>query len=132
MRAHPDLVESLGDVDRRALCDEAWVGNAAAVELMMELGFDPTVTSANGSSGATALHCAAWNGSARAVAAILSHPARTELIAARDASYDATPLGWCCHGSLNSGKRSADYAKVARLLIDAGAQPQPGMQASAR
>ena len=131
VRAHPGVVESLGEADRRALCDEAWIGNAAAVELMIELGFDPTVTSANGSRGATALHCAAWNGSARAVAAILRHPARTELIAARDASYDGTPLGWCCHGSLNSGKRRADYAEVARLLIEAGARPEPGMQGSA-
>ena len=131
VRAHPGLVESLGEIDRRALCDEAWVGNPPAVELMMELGFDPAVMSANGAEGATALHCAAWNGSARSVAAILRHPARAQLVAMRDASYAGTPLGWCCHGSLNSGKASADYAEVARLLISAGARPERGMQASA-
>lgn len=130
VRAQPGLIDSLGDVDRRALVDEAWLGNAAAVELMMELGFDPTVTSDNGSAASTALHCAAWNGSPRAVAAILRHPARSSLIAARDASHQGTPLGWCCHGSLHAGRPAADYAEVARLLIGAGASPEPSSEAS--
>ena len=34
--------------------------------------------------------------------------ART-LIAAKDAHYGATPLGWCCHGSLH-GNRTHDHA----------------------
>lgn len=130
LRLHPGLVQSLGEVDRRSLCDEAWVGNAPAVELMMELGFDPAVLSANGSSGTTALHCAAWNGSVRSVAAILRHPARTQLVTARDLTHNGTPLGWCCHGSLHAGKPTAHYAEVARLLIAAGARPEARMEGS--
>jgi hypothetical protein len=128
--AYPGLVESLGTADKRALADEAWAANAPAVELMMELGFDPTVISSNGGAGATALHCAAWEGSARSVAAILRHPARAQLVRTRDATHHGTPLGWCCHGSLHCGRRGAEHAEVARLLIGAGANPEPEMEAS--
>src|SRR5262249_957102 len=41
---HPEIVEGLGAVERRALTDEAWTANAPAVALMMELGFDPSAT----------------------------------------------------------------------------------------
>ena len=44
------------------------------------------------------------------------------LVAIKDAHYGATPLGWCCHGSLH-GNPSHDHAGVARLLIAAGAEP---------
>lgn len=130
LRANPGLIDALGEVDRRALVDEAWLGNAAAVELMMDIGFDPAVTSANGSAASTALHCAAWNGLPRAVAAILRHPARASLLAARDATHRGTPLGWCCHGSLSGSHPQTDYADVARLLIAAGARPEPNAEAS--
>ena len=41
VRAHPSIVQNLTGNDRRALTDEAWSANAPAVELMLELGFDP-------------------------------------------------------------------------------------------
>src|SRR5207237_7782414 len=63
VRARPDIIERLGPADRRALTDEAWTANAPAVELMMELGFDPFAPSVTGPTGGTALHCAAWQGS---------------------------------------------------------------------
>jgi ankyrin repeat protein len=117
-QAHPGLVASLPAGSHRALADAAWAGNAPAVALMIELGFDPRAT---GHDSGTALHCAAWEGSATAVAAILRHPAARELVSLRDAHYGATPLGWCCHGSLH-GNRSNDHSGVARLLIRAGAR----------
>jgi hypothetical protein len=40
---YPGIVERLGPVERQALTDEAWAANAPAVELMLELGFDPSV-----------------------------------------------------------------------------------------
>lgn len=125
--AHPGLVERLGPADRRALTDEAWAANAPAVELMLELGFDPSVPSASGPSGGNALHCAAWEGSIDCVAAILRHRAARELIETRDGTYQGTPLGWCCHGSLNCGNPKADHAAVARLLLAAGARIDPDM-----
>jgi hypothetical protein len=36
--------------------------------------------------------------------------------------FHGTPLGWCCHGSLNCHDPRANHAEVARLLIGAGAQ----------
>jgi ankyrin repeat protein len=126
-RAHPGIVERLGPVDRRALTDEAWAANAPAVELLLELGFDPAVPSESGPRGGTALHCAAWEGSVECVAAILRYPAGRSLIEARDSTYQGTPLSWCCHGSVNCGNPRADYAEVARVLLAAGARANPEM-----
>jgi ankyrin repeat protein len=121
VREHPGLVAALPPDAHRALADAAWNGNASAVALMIELGFDPRVT---GHDSGTALHLAAWEGSKAAVAAILRHPAARELLSVRDAHYAATPLGWCCHGSLH-GNRAGDHAGVAKLLLSAGARPGP-------
>jgi ankyrin repeat protein len=119
VRQHPGLVQALSHEDHRALADAAWEGNAPAVALMLELGFDPTVT---GHDAGTALHLAAWEGSAEVVGALLRHPAGRALIAIRDGHYGGTPLDWCCHGSLH-GNTSHDHAAVAGLLLDAGASP---------
>lgn len=120
--AHPGIVERLGPVDRRALTDEAWAANAPAVELMLALGFDPSVPSASGPTGGSALHCAAWEGSVDCVAAILRRPAGRALLDVRDPIYGGTPLSWCSHGSANCGNRQADHPAVARMLIAAGAR----------
>jgi ankyrin repeat protein len=121
LRANPRLIEAMKASDHRALADAAWTGDAKAVALMMELGFDPRVA---GHDGGTALHCAAWEGSADGVAALLRHPDARSLVAIEDARYGATPLGWCCHGSVY-GNPTHDHARVARLLLDAGAVPRP-------
>ena len=47
------------------------------------------------------------------------------LLTLKDAQYQATPLGWCCHGSLH-GDTSRDHAGVAKLLLEAGAQTWEG------
>jgi ankyrin repeat protein len=114
---HPDLVVSMPREAHRALADAAWNGAADAVRLMLGLGFDPRVT---GHDAGTALHLASWEGSPETVAAILAHPDASALVSIRDAHYGATPLGWCCHGSLH-GNRAQDHPRVARLLLDAGA-----------
>ena len=120
----PDIMAKLGAAERGALAHEAWLDNASAVALMLELGFDPAARSPN---GGTALHCAAWMGSAECVEAVLRYPAGRGLIDVRDPAFGSTPLGWCTHGARNSGKRNADYAGVARLLIAAGARIEPRM-----
>ena len=131
VRAHPGIVQGLSGSDRRALTDEAWATNAPAVELMLELGFDPAVTSVSGPTAGTALHCAAWEGSVPCVDAILRYPAGRALIDVRDRMYGGAPLNWCCHGSAHSGNRKANHAEVARLLINAGGRVDPdAMEAS--
>lgn len=121
VREHPGIIASMGTREHRAIADAAWNGNARAVALMLELGFDPRTP---GHDSGTALHLAAWEGSVDSVAALLRHPDARALVSIRDAHYDATPLGWCCHGSLH-GNTTRDHARVARLLLDAGAQPGP-------
>jgi ankyrin repeat protein len=122
LREHPGIIESMTPDDHRAISDAAWNGDARAVALMSDIGFDPRTP---GHDGGTALHCAAWEGSAETVAVLLSRPDARSLLAIRDARYNATPLGWCSHGS-RFGNTSHDHAGVARLLLEAGAQPEPG------
>jgi hypothetical protein len=125
LRSEPDVVQRLlASDDRRALAEEAWAANAPAVELLLELGFDPAIPAAGGGVGGTALHCAAWEGSTACVAAILRHPAAPALLHQPDTSYGGTPLDWCAHGSRHCGRPGADHAGVARLLLAAGARPK--------
>jgi ankyrin repeat protein len=115
---HPGLVESMSPEQHRAISDAAWGGDARAVALMLELGFDPRTP---GQDSGTALHCAAWEGSAETVSVLLRHRNGRELVSVRDARHNATPLGWCCHGSLH-GNPTHDHTGVARLLLAAGAE----------
>jgi len=122
VRANPGIVEGLDPTQKRALTDEAWAPNAPAVEIMLELGFDPSVPSVTGPTAGNALHCASWEGSIECVAAILRYPVGRALINTRESQYNGTPLSWCCHGSRNCGNPRADHARVARLLLAAGAE----------
>ena len=119
VREHPGIVSSLTPDEQRVIADAAWNGNARAVALMLDLGFDPKV---QGQDSGTPLHLAAWEGSTETVAVILAHPDARTLLTIRDANHGGTPLGWCCHGSLH-GNRGHDHAGVARLLLAAGAVP---------
>lgn len=118
LQAHPDVVASMNPNDHRAISDAAWEGDARAVGVMLGLGFDPRTP---GHDSGSALHCAAWQGSAETVRAVLQHADARALVSIRDARYRFTPLGWCCHGSRH-GDTSRDHAGVAELLLDAGAQ----------
>ena len=119
-RENPRLLDQLTGADHRTLADAAWAGDAPAVELMMDLGFDP---GARGHDGGTALHCAAWQGSAASVEAILRRERGARLVNDRDPHHRGTPLGWCCHGAVHCGNPEADHPAVARLLLDRGAEP---------
>jgi len=119
VREHPTLIESMSPGDHRAITDAAWNGDERAVALMLALGFDPRTP---GHDSGTALHCAAWAGSPGVVAALLRHRDASQLVAIKDSRHGATPLGWCCHGSVH-GDSSHDHAAVARLLLEAGARP---------
>ena len=117
LRSHPDLVASLQSEEQRALPDAAWSGNVAAVELMLELGFDPFTP---GQDRGTVLHCAAWEGNVACTRAVLRHPAARELVHTREKTHSGTPLDWCCHGAIHC--RNGDYPEVARVLLEAGSE----------
>ena len=121
LRENQGIIESMTADDHRAISDAAWDGDAKAVALMSELGFDPRTP---GHDSGTALHCAAWQGSAKTVEVLLRSPEARALVGIRDAHYGGTPLGWCCHGS-RFGNSSHDHAGVAKLLLEAGADPGP-------
>ena len=128
MRDQPNLVTAPTQGQQRALPDAGWNGNAAAVELMLDLGFDPTTP---GMDTGTVLHCAAWQGHAELVKSILSDPAGCSLLINRkEASHNSNAFGWCCHGSINCRNPKGDYGKVARLLKDAGSEIPETMEAS--
>jgi hypothetical protein len=124
VRDNPGIVQQLGPVERRALADEAWAANVPAVDIMLELGFDPAIERRGAGN---ALHCAAWEGSVDCVSTILAHPSGRAIIDSQDSAYGGTPLSWCCHGSRNCGNPRADHAGVARLLIAAGATADAGL-----
>ena len=126
VNAHPGLVQMLTVEEAQVLADVCWTGNVEAVALMLALGFDPRVT---GHDAGTPLHLAAWEGSAEIVGLLLDHPDAAQLVDIRDAHYGATPLGWCCHGSLH-GNAAHNHAEVARLLLRAGAKPGPDASAA--
>ncbi|HET9947590.1 MAG TPA: ankyrin repeat domain-containing protein [Longimicrobiales bacterium] len=119
----PDLVARLELEELRALPEAAWQGNAAAVDLMLSLGFDPA---AEGPDCGTVLHCAAWQGAADCVEVALRYDGVRAFIERRDAVHDSTPLGWCCHGARHS-RTAGDYARVARLLLEAGGRQGPNL-----
>jgi hypothetical protein len=116
VREHPGLIASLSAQDHRAITDAAWDGDAPAVALMLELGFDPAT---RGHDSGTALHCAAWQGSADTVAALLGTPQGRALLTVRDAHHQDTPLGWCRHGAVH-GPRGGNHAAVETLLVTPG------------
>ncbi len=124
--AHPGIIASLPGPDAAALGDEAWVSNAPAVQLMLQLGFDP----AAGEFGQTALHRAAWAGAPEVVATILGTERGRALLETRETQFGGTPLGWCCHGSVNNRSPAADHVAVARLLVAAGVVVPDDMEGS--
>jgi len=120
IRAEPNLMDDLGSENHHLLPDAGWAGNARAVRLLLDLGFDPRTTNAG---GATALHNAAFQGAADCVAALLRHPVGAEALRILDHEHRGTPIGWCFFGSRHGPK--GDHPTVARLLRGAGGQPHP-------
>jgi ankyrin repeat protein len=118
LREHPHLLASMKPEDHRIISDAAWRGDTAKVSLMLDLGFDPRAT---GEGSGSALHCASWQGFSETVRVLLQDERARALLPVKDAQFQNTPLGWCCHGSLH-GDTSRDHAGVAELLLEAGAK----------
>ena len=104
-----------------ALIRAAETGHPAALTLMLDLGFP--VDARGGDHGGTALHAAAYSGSADAVRLLLGRGADLE---ARDAIWDSIPLDWACVGS---GERPAtsprpDWIATVQALLEAGSSTE--------
>ena len=110
--------------EMRALPEAGWNGNAAAVDLMLSLGFDPGI---DGQDRGTVLHCAAWQGAVECVEVALRYEGVRALLERRDGVHHGTPLGWCCHGA-RYARNGGDHARVARALLEAGAEPGPNLE----
>lgn len=110
---NPELAASPGAA--RMLPDFAASHRTAAVRALLVAGFS---IGARGELGATALHWACWKGYADIVEILLEHGAPLTI---EDRQFHGTPPGWFGHGVRNCGEGQGDYARVARLLLAAGA-----------
>ena len=119
---HPELLGSLSSSQQAgAIMQAAEAGNTAAVGLMLDLGFP--VDARGGEDGGTALHAAAYSGSASTARLLIDRGADIE---AHDTHWDSPPLDWAVVGS---GERPVtnprpDWVATVRLLIEAGASTQ--------
>lgn len=111
-------LDQFTDADRAALHRAAQVGNAAAVGLMLDLGFP--INSHAGDNGGTALHTAAYHGSADVVQLLLARGADIE---ARDTTWDSTALVWAMIGSSERPVHNPnpDWTTAVRILLHSGA-----------
>jgi ankyrin repeat protein len=115
----PGLRDRLSEAQQAAaLVRAAETGHTAALALMLDLGFP--VDARGGDDGGTALHAAAYSGSADAVLLLLGRGADLE---ARDATWDSPPLDWAAVGSgeRSDTNRRADWIATVQALLEAGA-----------
>ncbi len=112
---HPDLRDRLTDYDRAAVVEAAGSAPAAAVALMLGLGFTPD---ARNGFGEQPLHTASYAGNAEAVRLLLDAGADVD---ARDDNFDGTPLAYATVGSGEGAGQLGNWIETVRLLVDAGA-----------
>src|ERR1022692_1183851 len=112
---HPDLPDRLTDDDRAAVAEAAGSAPAAAVALMLDLGFSPRDPNR---FGGQPLHTAAYSGNAEVVRLLIDAGADLD---AGDARFDGTPLAYATVGSGERAGQPGNWIETVRLLIDAGA-----------
>ena len=112
---HPDLRDRLTDIDRAAIVEAAGYAPAAAVALMLDLGFTPE---ARNDLGEQPLHTASYAGNAETVRLLLDAGADID---ARDDNFDGTPLAYATVGSGEQAGKPGNWIETVRLLINAGA-----------
>ena len=113
----PGLLTQLGELEHAALVRAAKSGHGDAAALMLDLAFP---IEARGDDGGTALHAAAYAGSANTINLLLDRGADIE---ARDTTWNSTPLGWAAVGSgyQPDDDPDADWVETVRTLLKHGA-----------
>lgn len=104
-----------------ALMMASWYDRLEVIRLLLDRGVN--VGARAPKDGDTALHIAAYRGSATLVAMLLARGAPVNVI---DNQYHTPPLVWALHAWLVEGRDgTADYRRVLHLLADAGADVKP-------
>lgn len=117
--AHPDVVARLTPEQMRLIAYKAHANDAAAVALMVDLGFDPLV---RGTDQFEPIRWAAFHGNPEMTRTLLPH---RPPLGVPDVTYGGTPLDQCVYGSLQGWSRTGDFPATARLLLEAGERPDP-------
>jgi ankyrin repeat protein len=112
---HPDLRDRLTDDDRATVVEAAGSASAAAVALMLDLGFTPD---ARNGFGEQPLHSASYAGNADVVRLLIDAGADVH---ARDTRFDSTPLAYAAVGSGEHAGQGGNWLETVRLLVAAGA-----------
>ena len=117
---HPDVVTRLSKDQMRLIADRAHANDAAAVILMLDVGFDPL---ARGVEDWEPVRWAAFHGNAVMLEPLLRHNPPVNV---PDPSYGGPPLGQCIYGSLHGWScRTGEFARSVQQLLDAGERPDP-------
>jgi ankyrin repeat protein len=115
---NPGIVANLPPVDLELLPRYCWETNTNydAVKLMLDLGFP--IAHPEMSHGYSALHNAAWSGSADLVDLLIARGAPVDLV---DPRFESTPLGFAMYDCLVEKRHpEGAFGRVAKSLIEAG------------
>lgn len=104
-----------------ALMMASWYERLEVVRLLLDRGVDVAARAPD--DGSTALHIAAYQGSAALVAMLLQRGAPIDVV---DGRYHTPPLAWALHAWLVDGRGGVEgYRRVLHMLADAGADVKP-------
>ena len=117
---HPDIVRTLTREQMRLIADRAHANDAAAVSLMLELGFDPNVP---GVDDFEAIRWAVFLGNAGMTRQLLQ---RNPPLNSPDRTYGGTLLQNCLYGALHGWESErGDFVTTVGLLLAAGERVDP-------